>query len=102
MDVLSLVYSLNGLIIGAAFLPQIMALIRDTSGAISISICSWCIFTTVSTISLLYGVEKLHDPLYNFCSSISLLGNALILGLSILRRLQHSREQPLATVIAYT
>lgn len=88
MDTLSLLYSLNGMIIGAAFLPQIVALVRDQSGAVSTSITSWFIFTLVSAISLAYGVFKLHDTLFIACSAVSVAGNGIIMLLTIYRRQQ--------------
>ena len=98
MDTLSILYSLNGLIIGTAFLPQIVTLMKDRSGAVSTSISSWLIFTIVSVISLAYGMAKLHDALFIYCSAVSVLGNGAILILSIYRRWQ--KRDTLNSVIA--
>ncbi len=76
------------MIIGTAFVQQIFALLKDRSGAVSTSISSWLIFTVVSTISLTYGLGKLHDTLFIFCSTIAVIGNGAILCLSIYRRWQ--------------
>ncbi|MDE3016210.1 MAG: hypothetical protein KGI29_04725 [Pseudomonadota bacterium] len=88
MDTLSALYSLNGLIVGAAFLPQVITLLKDRSGAVAISISSYLIFNVIGLISLAYGVLKLHDALFIFYCVISVVGNLVVLGLAIYRRWQ--------------
>ncbi len=88
MDILTGLYSISGLIFGAAFVPQIVTLIKDRSGAASISLSTWIVFAVCSVISLLYACTHNGDVYFIFCSSVGVAGNLAVLMLAMMRRMQ--------------
>jgi hypothetical protein len=60
-QVLTTVYSANGLLAALVYLPQIRAIWNDASGAKSISLVTWSVWATTSTVTFLYGWQVLHD-----------------------------------------
>ncbi len=90
MDTVTLLYTSNGMVFGAAFLPQIVTLIKDRSGAVSMNLATWGLFTLCSLITLVYACTHNGDNHFIFCSAIGTLGNTMIFMLGSLRRLQYS------------
>lgn len=90
MDTITLLYSANGLIFGAAFLPQIMTLIKDKSGAASTTLSTWCMFSVCSLVTLIYACTHNGDSHFIFCSAIGTIGNISILMLGGIRRMQYA------------
>lgn len=90
MDTITMLYSANGLVFGAAFLPQIVTLVRDKSGALAMNLATWALFSACSMITFLYACTHNGDNHFIFCSAIGTFGNTSILLLGGLRRLQYA------------
>ena len=87
MDILTIAYSFSGLIFGAAFIPQIITLLKESGSVESINIATWALFSFCSAINFLYALMHNGDSYFIFCSIIGLLGNLSILLLVCLHRL---------------
>ncbi len=88
MDILTLAYSISGLVFGAAFIPQIITLIKDRTGAASVNLSTFTLFSLCSIISTVYAIVKVGDGFLIFCTGICTLGNIIVLLLACLRRYQ--------------
>ena len=91
MDTISTLYTISGMLFGAAFLPQIITLIRDRSGAVSTNLSTWGMFALCSLITLTYAYTHNGDIHFVFCSAIGTAGNMSIFTLGIVRRLQYAK-----------
>jgi len=89
-QVLTTVYSANGLLVALVYLPQVRAIWNDASGAKSISLLTWSVWVTTSTVTFLYGWLVLHDRPMMVASAISTSGTLAVLGASLYRRRQAS------------
>jgi uncharacterized protein with PQ loop repeat len=87
-QVLTTVYSANGLLAALVYLPQIRAIWNDASGAKSISLVTWSVWATTSTVTFLYGWQVLHDRPMMVASGVSASGTLAILVASLYRRRQ--------------
>lgn len=102
MDLITVLYSMSGLVFGATFIPQIMALANDRSGASSTSISTWLVFAAYSLVSLSYACTHSKDIFFIFCSSIGAAGNLIVLVLAATRRLQFkSPAKPAQAIVSY-
>ena len=88
MDILSLLYVAAGFVFALAFVPQVRALLRDTTGAASISLSTWALFTLCNCITLAYAIAHNGDPYFVFCTAMCTLGNMVVFGLALVRRSQ--------------
>jgi hypothetical protein len=86
MDIITLLYTLSGVMFGAAFIPQIKTLLHDKTGAVSISISTWMMFTVCSMITLLYAFTHNGDGYFIFCTVVCVIGNTCVLTLATFRR----------------
>lgn len=73
------------------YLPQIHAVWRDTQGARSLSLLTWCSWAVSHVCALLYAVVVAHDAPLTMISGINLLGCGCVTTLAIRRRLQWRR-----------
>lgn len=89
-DTITMLYTSNGIIFGAAFLPQILSLIRDKSGAVSVNLATWGLFTVCSLVTLAYACMHNGDNHFIFCSCVAMLGNLSVLSLGAMRRFQYA------------
>jgi lipid-A-disaccharide synthase-like uncharacterized protein len=87
MDTITFLYTVSGFIFGAAFIPQIKTLLHDKTGAVSISISTWIMFTLCSMITLLYAFTHNGDGYFIFCTAVCVIGNTCVLTLASFRRL---------------
>ena len=92
MDLLTVLYTISGLIFGLAFLPQIMTLLKDTTHAASLNLSTWSMFSSCNAIQVAYAVQNNGDPYLVICASICMLGNISVLGLGIWRKTQGKLE----------
>lgn len=86
MDLLTILYTISGLVFGMAFVPQIRTLLTDTSGAVAINLSTWVMFSLCSAVTLIYACLHNGDMYFIFCSAICLIGNIVVLTLASLRR----------------
>lgn len=89
-DAITMLYTSNGIIFGAAFLPQILALIKDKSGSVSVNLATWGMFSLCSLVTMAYACLHNGDHHFIFCSSIALIGNFSVLLLGAMRRMQYA------------
>jgi hypothetical protein len=101
MDLITILYSFSGLVFGFAFFPQIATLVKDKSGAASMSLSTWAIFTACSIITFLYACTH-GDKQFIFCSAIGTAGNVSILIIGAVRRMQYNLSVKRAAQIAVT
>ena len=85
-QVLTTVYSANGLLVALVYLPQIRAIWNDPSGARSISLLTWSVWATSSCVTLLYGWLVLRDGPMMVGAAASTTGSLGVLGASVYRR----------------
>lgn len=88
MDTLTFLYTATGFIFGAAFVPQIITLLRDTSGAAAINLLTAATFTICTAISLAYAIVNNGDVYFMFGTAVCMLGNLTVFVLAALRRWQ--------------
>jgi lipid-A-disaccharide synthase-like uncharacterized protein len=93
MDLVTIAYNTNGVVLGAAFIPQIISLIRNPAASKSMNLLTWALFSTCALITLLYSMFHNGDGYFVFCSEIGVLGNISVLLLGILRRFQRLDQQ---------
>lgn len=84
MDLLTTVYSLTGVVVGAAFVPQVVALLRDPQARIWINTPAWVMFSACSIVTLAYACVQNGDAYFIFCSAVGVAGNLSVLALSLL------------------
>jgi lipid-A-disaccharide synthase-like uncharacterized protein len=89
-DTITMLYTSNGLIFGAAFLPQILALIKDKSGSVSVNLATWGLFSLCSLVTMAYACLHNGDSHFIFCSCVAMIGNVSVLSLGAMRRLQYA------------
>lgn len=85
-QVLTTVYSANGLLMALVYLPQIRAIWNDASGARSISLLTWSVWAASSCVTLLYGWLVLRDGPMTIAAAASASGSLGVLGASVYRR----------------
>jgi len=85
-EVLTAVYSANGLLVALVYLPQIRAIWNDASGARSISLLTWGVWTTSSCVTLLYAWLVVRDGPMMAAAAASTTGSLGVLGASVYRR----------------
>lgn len=88
MDVITMLYSVTGLITLSAFIPQLVALLKDKTASVSLNLSTWGLFSTSSMITLMYACSHNGDTHFIVCSAIGAAGNASILFTAIFRRFQ--------------
>jgi uncharacterized protein with PQ loop repeat len=87
-QVLTTVYSANGLLAALVYLPQIRAIWNDASGAKSVSLLTWSVWATSSSVTLLYGWLVLHDRPMMVAAAVGTSGSLGVLAASLYRRRQ--------------
>lgn len=85
---LELVYLLSGIVFGLAYIPQIITLWHDRTGAVAMSISSRAIYAACNLIGLIYAVIINGDIYFVLFSFIATLGCLAILLLAVMRRLE--------------
>lgn len=88
MDILAALYVAVGFVFTIAFIPQLRALWRDRTGAASVSLSTWALFSACNVITLLYAITHTNDINFIFCSAMCTVGNIAVFGLAVLRRLK--------------
>lgn len=102
MDILTTLYMATGFIFAVGFIPQIITLIRDQSGAVSINITTYFTFTLCSIISFLYAWLNNGDVYFMLGTGLCTIGNSVVTGLAIAKRLQFSQQttHPLSAMVS--
>lgn len=88
MDTLTLLYTATGFVGAAAFVPQIVTLIKDKSGAVAINLGTYSVFTLTTLISFLYAWQNNGDLYFTLVSGVFVLGNATVFSLALKRRME--------------
>ena len=92
MEVIQFLYLGAGIVFSLAFVPQIINLCKDKSGAVSVSITTWGLFSICSVITLLYAVQVNHDANFMLTALLGTLGNLTVLGLAVWRRITFQKH----------
>lgn len=75
----------NGLRI-VAFVPQIVSLIRDDSGAVAVSCCTWTLFFISHVATVAYAGVVLSEQWMCLVFTVNAVCSAAIVFLTLLRR----------------
>ena len=69
-------------------MPQLRRLARDQTGAASISLVSWDMFSACNAITLAYAISHTGDHLFILCSILCTLANLAVFLMASIRRMQ--------------
>ena len=86
MSIIQILYLAAGIIFSAAFVPQIIRLYRDTTGAASVSLLTWGLFSACNIITLLYAAQANHDGNFILTATLGTIGNLSVFGMALWRR----------------
>lgn len=90
MEILTILYTVSGFIVAAAYLPQIVRLLGDDTGASAMSLIALSVFSVCTVIGFAYACLVNGDIFmmldYGLCS----IGEVAVLILASIRRLQYS------------
>lgn len=87
MTIIEIAYNLANIIVGIAFIPQIVTLVRHNSAEDRSLNLLTCLMFTLCSISMLgYGLTEMRDPAFLASGFINVTGWALILGLATFNR----------------
>lgn len=89
---LKTLYSISGVCIVGAYVPQAISAWKSKTGAKDVSILTWAMWCVTSTISTLYSMIIVNDLPYILVSLGNLLGCAAVVGFAGFRRLQMQRS----------
>ena len=95
MDIIALLYAVAGFAFAGACVPQLRRLWRDETGAASISLVSWAMFSVCNVITLGYAVTHTGDRLFILCSILCTIANLSVLATATLRRTTFKRQHAL-------
>ena len=73
-----------------AYIPQMVRVYRDPHGAAAVSVMTWTLFTLANVATMLYAITAFHDVLMAFIFGVNALGCALIVGMTVLKRLSRT------------
>jgi hypothetical protein len=85
---LTALYAANGVALLAAYVPQARSVWRSTTGAVDVSLLTWCLWSLASTIAALYAHFVAHDVGYFLLSLGNAAGCHAIAGLTAFKRLR--------------
>lgn len=82
--IVSFLYALVPLVNSWAYFPQAYKLYKAEPVEVrSVSIGSWAMWLLCSLITLLYGLMKLHDPLFCAVAGVSVFWNVTVILLTV-------------------
>lgn len=93
LSTLTYLYGSTAIIAGAAYLPQILKLIKAKDRSHSNSITTWLIWVFTSTISLLYAIIVLDDPPFIFVALANTAGCTTIFALIVYNRYYRFKDE---------
>jgi hypothetical protein len=73
-----------------AYIPQMVRVYRDPHGAVAVSVMTWTLFTAANVATAFYVITAFHDVLMAFIFGLNALGCALIVGMTVLKRLSRT------------
>lgn len=83
---ISTLYAATGLVIIAAYGPQLRAVWRSRDGARDVSLLTWGFWSASAVVSLLYALLVVGDRGFALVSGGHLAGCLAVLGLTLARR----------------
>lgn len=86
MDVLTVLYVAANVMASVSYIPQTVTLVRDKTNSPSVAITSWALWLTSASISLLYFITHVKDPVVVFSSSVNLCGCLTVFSLLLFNR----------------
>jgi len=92
MDILTILYTVSGFVVAAAFIPQIIKLLDDDTGAGAMSLLALAIFANCTLIGFLYACFNNGDVFMMLDYGLCATGEFSVLFLASIRRFQHSNH----------
>jgi hypothetical protein len=86
--ILKWIYAIDGSILFLLYLPQILAVYRDRTGAQSISLATWGLWMVSSINTGLYAHFVSKDFLFTMMSIANFAGTAGVVAMTLVRRSQ--------------
>jgi hypothetical protein len=75
-----------------AYVPQIMQLARDNSGAAAVSVCTWFLFLLSNISTAAYAALVLNEPCMTVVFAANTVCSTIIVVLTVLRRRRISSQ----------
>ena len=94
MAFLQFLYASTAFIGLVSFMPQMLKLLKDSSGAESISIVTLALWVLTSNISLAYALVINGDMLFIFGATVFAVGNSTTLLLAVYNRYFKTAKAP--------
>lgn len=89
-QIIVFLYALAPIFSSLGYLPQIRKVLRAAPHEVrGISIQAWLLWFCNALVAVLYGVLRIHDPLFITVSSVSALWCALLISLTLWKQAQH-------------
>lgn len=86
MDIIAILYAIVGFVFSGACVPQLRRLMQDETGAASISLMSWAMFSACNVITLSYALTHSADRLFILCAVLCTIGNLSVFLMACYRR----------------
>ena len=86
LAIVSALYAVFGVVLVAAYFPQLLSVWRSRTGAADVSLGTWSIWSVSATVSLLYAAFVSRDTGYTLVSFGNLIGCYAITGLTAFKR----------------
>ena len=104
-NLVTALYSLSGLIVLIAFIPQIINLFNDKTSSESMSLPTWCLFLVNSTVIVTYSLFVNGDSLFVLSAAVGWIGTTVVCGLVVRNRIIRprllARIRPTAEIIQF-
>lgn len=87
-------YSANGFVVAFTYLPQLAVILRDATGARTVSLATWGYWTLSSALTLSYAIAVARDTSFATVSAFHLAGCVSIVSVTILQRRRAQGRAP--------
>jgi len=91
-NLISILFSLNGVIVVASYAPQVFKLSRAHDAVKNFSFPSWTLWLWSSFVGFIYSITIVSDILLIIISGLGFLGNLLIWFLILIKRNQYKNS----------
>lgn len=98
---LDVLYSMVGVIIAAAYLPQAMKLAKNTSACYDVSVVSWILWAYTSSITFLYTLYRLEtfDLMLVSINAINMVCISTIVCITLYKRWKYRTPRTPLTIL---
>ena len=91
MSLLTFLYTASSFCVALSFIPQILTLMKDRSGAEAINLGTVTVWDAASIIALIYAIVVVGDSSFIMVSLVFAFGNTAILTLALFNRFFRAR-----------